>query len=411
MNFQNSNRSTFSILFFLRRIRTNKNGEHPIYCRLTIQGKSKEFSTNVWIANEKWNPTSAKLIGSNESAKTANYTLNSIKQNLQSIRTELLSNGKSVSAETIVNAHLGKESNQNTLMQIHEYYNEQHIKPLIGKDYALGTYKRFVTSLSHIKEFMNYKYKITDIPLKELDYPFAADYDFYLRTKRECANNSTIKYIKNLKTVINYAVNRGWIGNNPLDKYTEKLSRVEKEFLTFKELSAIENKIFDNERLSEVRDCFIFCCYTGLAYADSAKLSKENITLNADGKKQISIKRTKTDIAANVPLLSKALAIIEKYEENEYCIYKNRLLPLKTNQKQNEYLKEIADLCGVNKKLTTHTARHTFATLMITNGVSVESVSSMLGHTNIRTTQIYAKIVNEKVFNEMDKVEQLLSSK
>ena len=246
--------------------------------------------------------------------------------------------------------------------------------------------------------------------LNDINYLFANDYEFYLKTIRDCSHNTSLKYIKNLKTVIYFALKRGWLSNNPLERYQAKLEKIDKEFLTEKELNSIETKQFDNERLNEVRDVFVFCCYTGLAYSDVAKLNAQNVVFGIKGGKQISIKRTKTNVTAKIPLLSKALQLLEKYQNNECCIFNNKLLPVKSNQKQNAYLKEIADICCCNKRLTTHTARHTFATLMLTKGASIESVSSMLGHTNIKTTQIYGKIVEEKLINEMGKInEQLIA--
>lgn len=405
-----SPRNSFSVLFFMHRSKTNKDGEHPIYCRLTVQKKSREFSTQIWASNEKWNASASKISGTNESIKTANHTLNTIRLNLMNIRIKLLSEGKLITAENVINIHLGKIEKKYTLIELHDYHNEQHVKKLIGKDYALGTYERYKTSLDHIKEFLVYKYKVNDMLLTDMNFSFTHDYEFFLKTVRKCAHNTTIKYIKNLKTVIYFAIKRGWLLNNPLDRYKGKLERVDKEFLTEKELNTIETKEFDNERLNEVRDVFVFCCYTGLAYSDVLKLSKKNIVLGINGGKQINIKRTKTNTLANIPLLKKPLQLLQKYQDNEFCIYQDKLLPVKSNQKQNAYLKEIQNLCGCNKNLTTHTARHTFATLMLTKGASIESVSSMLGHTNIKTTQIYGKIVEEKVINEMGKInEQLIS--
>jgi len=397
-------RNTFSILFFMHRSKTNKKGEHPIYCRLTVQGRSREFSCQLWAKDDKWIPAAGKIAGNNEAAQTANHTLHTIRLNLLNIRADLQSQGKSITAENVVNTHLGKNVTHYSLIQIHEYHNEHHVKKLIGKDYAEGTYARYKTSLDHVTRFLNHKYKTSDIFLHDLDNSFAAGYEFYLKTVRNCSTNTTSRYIKNLKTVINFAVSRGYIPNNPIQSYKAKLQRIEKEFLTEKEIHAIAMKDFENDRLDEARDVFIFCCYTGLSYSDSAKLNNNDIVIGLNGKKQIHIRRTKTDVPANIPLLPKALEIIEKYKEHENCVYTGKLLPTKSNQKQNAYLKEIATLTKCSKNLTTHTARHTFATLMLTKGISIESVSSMLGHTNIKTTQIYAKIIEEKVINEMSKV-------
>lgn len=403
-----THRNTFSILFFMHRSKTNKVGEHPIYCRLTVQGKSREFSTQIWALNDKWSAANSKLVGSKESTKTANHTLSTIRLNLMNLRNKLLSEGKLITAESVINLHLGKTEKKYSLIEIHDYHNEQHVKKLIGKDYAYGTYGRYKTSLDHIKRFIFFKYKVHDMLLSDMNLSFANDYEFYLKTVKNCSHNTTLKYIKNLQTVLYFAINRGWLLNNPLERYKAKLERIDKQFLTEKELNSIETKEFKNERLGEVRDVFVFCCYTGLAYSDVAKLKKQNIILGIKSGKQISIRRTKTNTLANIPLLSKPLQLLEKYQEHDYCIYHDRLLPVKSNQKQNAYLKEIANLCGCNKNLTTHTARHTFATLMLTKGASIESVSSMLGHTNIKTTQIYGKIIEEKVVNEMSKINNQL---
>jgi site-specific recombinase XerD len=396
-------RNTFSILFFMHRSKTNKKGEHPIYCRLTVQGRSREFSCHLWAKNNKWLPAAGKIAGTNDDAQTANYTLQSIRQNLLRIRADLQSQGKTITAEIVVNTYSGKGETKYSIIQIHEYYNEA-VKKLIGKDYAQGTYTRYKTSLDHVTRFITHNYKVSDYFLHDMTQAFATAYSAYLKTVRNCSNNTASKYIKNLKTVINYAVREGYINNNPIQSYKAKLQRIEKEFLTEKEILAIEAKKIDNERLNEARDVFIFCCYTGLSYSDSLKLNKHNIVIGLNGKKQIHIRRTKTDVAANIPLLPRALEIIEKYKNHELCVYTSKLLPTKSNQKQNAYLKEIATLTECTKKLTTHTARHTFATLMLTKGVSIETVSSMLGHTNIKTTQIYAKIIEEKVMNEMSKI-------
>jgi site-specific recombinase XerD len=403
-------RNTFSIHTFINRGKTNKNSEHPIYCRVTVQGKSREFSTQIWVANNKWSPAASKVSGSNESSKTANHSLNAIRNNLMNIRADLQEQGKLITAEIVVNIHLGKVEKKRTLIQIHEYHNEQHVKKLIGKGYAPGTYGRYKSSLEHVKAFLKCKYNIDDILLNDLSYSFATEYEFYLKTKNEaCCHNTAVKYIKNLKAVINFAVSQEWLKFNPLDRYKGKLERVEKDYLTQEELNTIANKNFNSKRIEEVRDIFVFCCYTGLAYSDVLKITNEHIVLGINGKKQINIRRTKTDTIVKVPLLEPATEIIAKYKDHPNCQYSGHLLPVKSNQKHNEYLKEIAEVCGCNKNLTTHIARHTFATLMLTLGISMESVSSMLGHTDIKTTQIYGKIIAQKVIKEMDGIDNLFN--
>jgi site-specific recombinase XerD len=396
-------RNTFCIRFLIIKSKTNKNGDHPIYCRVTSNGKRKEFATGIWLQEKKWNGAGERLIGNTETVQTLNYTLTSIRNNLFKIKANLLDLGKKISSEIVVNIHLGKGEKKYTLLEAHKYYNDR-LESLIGKDCALGTFRRYETSKKLIQQFLKEKLFLTDIDLNEIGYSFAVDYSIFLRTVRNCGNNTTIKYINNLKAVINAAVENEWLAFNPISRFTSKLDRVEKIPLTESELNVIENKELTIDRLIEIRDVFVFCCYTGIAYADVEKLTNENIAIGINGKKQIRVIRTKTETEAIIPILNQAAFIIDKYKDHPVCLNKGKLLPVLSNQKYNSYLKELADLCGIKKTLTSHTARHTFATLMLTKKVSIEAVSSMLGHTNIKTTQVYAKVIESKIIDEMEMV-------
>jgi len=398
------NRNTFSILFYIVRSKSNRNNEVPIYCRLTVNGRLKEFSTHIWVKDDQWDSKAGKVKGTKESAKTANHNLESIRHNLNNIRAELQLQQQNVTAESVVNQYSGKGAQKRTLLDVHRYHNEQHIKRLIGKDYAEGTYNRYRISQEHVKQFLKTQYNASDVLLTDLTYSFITNYEAYLKTVRNCAHNSAVKYVKNLRAVINFAISQEWLLTDPFIRYKARLEKVEKQFLTLDELSKIERENFDSVGISEVRDIFAFCCYTGLAYADVAKLTENNIIVGINGVKHISIKRTKTDNTANIPLLDRAKYYIDKYRTHAVCLNQGVLMPARSNQKHNLYLKIIADICGINKTLTTHVARHTFATLMLTNGASMESVSAMLGHTNIVTTQVYAKITEEKVEKDMGKI-------
>ncbi len=405
----NIKRNTFSILFYIVRSKKNNNGEHPIYCRVTVQGKSREFSTQQWTLDKKWNPKAAKVIGNTEAARTLNYFLDAIRNSLHNIRTQLTEEVKPISALAICNTHLGKGERKLTVMQLYKHYIDDRIKPLLGKEYAQGTYDRYQVSSDHTLRFLKFHFKVDDLPVSELNLGFASKYEFYLKTERNCAHNTTLKYIRNLKTVINYGIGLGWLTYNPLAPYKASLKRVVKEFLTEDEITKIRNKEFLSDRMMEIRDVFIFCCYTGLAYSDVEKLTSDNVLIDMKGNKLIKVNRTKSKTLSQIPLLDPAIEILSKYEDHIVCKNKNRLLPVKSNQKHNEYLKEIATICNINKKLTTHTARHTFATLMLTLGGTTESLMSMLGHTNMSTTQIYAKIIPQKVNKEMVDINAKLS--
>ena len=316
-----------------------------------------------------------------------------------------------VTAEALKNSYLGISEKRQTLMQVFAYHNEQ-VEALSGRDYAAGTVTRYKTIAKHVKEFIEYQYKNSDIYLSQLNHKFITDFEFYLKTIRHCGHNSTIKYIRNLKKVVRIAISNNWLDKDPFVNYKATLENVERNFLSAEELTTLEEKELKIARLAEIRDIFVFSCYTGLAYADVYKLTPDQITIGIDGEKWIHTYRTKTKVRSNVPLLPKAIEILEQYKKHPECVYSGRLLPVRSNQKMNAYLKEIADVCGITKELTFHIARHTFATTVtLTNNVPIESVSSMLGHKSIKTTQIYAKVVEKKVGADMQILRTKLSDK
>jgi site-specific recombinase XerD len=278
----------------------------------------------------------------------------------------------------------------------------KRVEKLVGQEFAPGTLERYKTVKKHLEEFLKADYKMNDIPLKRINHQFILDFEYYLKTTRSCGHNSTLKYIKNFKKIIRIAMANGWIAIDPFLNYKARLDVVNREYLTQEEIQTMLNKNLHTPRLSQVRDIFIFCCFTGLAYSDVKKLTSNHLVMGIDGERWIKVNRTKTDTRSNIPLLPTALDIIDKYKDHPEVIIKGVLLPVLSNQKSNAYLKEIAELCGINKNLTTHLARHTFATTVtLTNGVPIESVSKMLGHSSIRSTQHYAKIIDRKVSDDM----------
>ncbi|MBL0101736.1 MAG: tyrosine-type recombinase/integrase [Saprospiraceae bacterium] len=235
-----------------------------------------------------------------------------------------------------------------------------------------------------------------DLSIHQLKYNFIIEYDFYLKTEVKLHQNTIVKYIQYLNRVMDFAVNHEWADKNIFQNYKVSIKEAKREYLTQDELNRIMEKEIKLPRLAEVRDCFVFCCYTGYAYKDAAKLAPDHIVTGINGKKWIYTSREKNDNTSNVPLLEPALEIIEKYKDHPLCSNKNRLLPMKSNQKLNAYLKELADICEITKPMTTHIARHTFATtVLLSNGVSMEATSKMLGHSSIKTTQIYGKSVEQ----------------
>lgn len=401
--------SQVTVYIYARASKANAAGQHPIYVRITIQGKRTEFSTRKFIHPSKWDQKTMKIKGSTEEARSINNYLESIKNKLTQTQVILEYQSVNITLDNFMNAYQGKSSKrERTLIPIFQDHNKK-LKALIGIDYSEGTYERYETSLKHTQNYIKYQYGTDDIAIDKIDHAFVTGYDFYLRTEKDCSNNTTVKYIKNFKKIIRICLANGWLTQDPCLNYKVKLQEVERNVLTQEELETITEKKITIERLDAVRDIFLFSCFTGLAYIDVKQLTPDNIIKGIDGQLWIDTKRQKTNTPSRIPLLSTALDIIQKYHDHPKCNNENTLLPVASNQKMNAYLKEIATICGIKKELTFHCARHTFATTVtLSNGVPIESVSKMLGHKSIRTTQHYAKITDSKVANDMDNLKALI---
>ena len=391
-----------SILFYVRSSKSSKNGLVPIYQRITINGVRIELSTSKFVDKSKWNSSAGKIKGMSEEARIINSYLDVLKMKVYETEKWMVNNNEDINAQSFKNKLLGVEDSQRKLTVIFEDHNRK-MKELVGREFSINTYKKYETSLSHTKEFIKYQYKLDDISIKQVGIAFINDFDYYLRNIKNCNNNSTIKYIRNFGKIIKQSYVNGWIEKDPFLKYTGKVREVDREFLSQEEVMTIYSKEFKTERLNLVKDIFVFSCFTGLAYIDVKNLTESSINIGIDDEKWIFTHRQKTETASRIPLLPISQEIIQKYKNHPQCINEDRLLPVLSNQKMNAYLKEIADVCGINKNLTFHLARHTFATsITLSNGVPIESVSKMLGHKNIKTTQHYAKILDNKVSNDME---------
>ena len=399
--------SKITLHFYAKATKSNSNGLYPIYVRLTIDGKRFEYSTKKFIEPQKWSNELSKMKGNSEEARSINNLLDFTRNRINDIQYELLKHGQTINFDEFKNRLLGKKERERTLIPIFVEHNRK-IKELVGSEYAPGTLERYETSLKHTKAFLQWKYNISDIDIAKIDHAFITEYEFYLRTERKCANNTAVKYIKNFHKIINICLANGWLTKDPFANYKSKVKEVIREFLTEQEIQEIMNKEFVTERLEQIRDIFVFSCFTGLAYIDVKQLTSNNIVLGIDGDKWINKNRQKTDTNSKIPLLPTAQYILDKYADHPVCLNVGNLLPVPSNQKMNAYLKEIADVCGIKKDLTFHMARHTFATTVtLSNGVPIETVSKMLGHTNLKTTQHYAKILDKKISEDM----QVLKSK
>jgi len=393
--------TSVSILFYIKRAKVNNLGVCPIYTRVTVNAKRFEFSTNKSINPDKWSSEGSKVKGTNEEARTINSHLDYLKNQVLEAEKRLFKKDIKITSENLKNELFGLTEAKRMLVPIFQDHNNK-IKELVGKEYAPGTLERYTTSLKHTIEFMQWKYNVSDIDITKIDHAFITDYEFWLRSVRNCANNTAVKYLKNFNKIIKLCLANDWLDKNPFANYKSKVKEVERVYLTEDEIQNIINKDFKTERLSLVRDIFLFSCFTGLAYIDVKNLTKSHISYGIDGEKWIFTHRQKTESASKIPILPVTQMIIDKYENHPQCHNEDKLLPILSNQKMNAYLKEIAAICEIEKELTFHIARHTFATTVtLTNGVPIESVSKMLGHKNLRTTQHYAKVLDRKVSEDM----------
>jgi site-specific recombinase XerD len=391
-----------SILFYAKKAKATTEGLVPIYQRVTVDGQRIELSTKRYVDATKWSSEAGKLKGNSEEARSLNSYLDILKAKVYDYQKELIHETGYVTFEAMKNKILGVQERALTIVPVFQDHN-QKMKSLIGNEFSPNTLKRYVTTLKHLITFLKWKFNTTDIEIKSIDNAFVNEFEFYLRSVCNIQNNSAVKYVRNsFGKIIRTCIINGWLSKDPFKQYTSKVREVNRVYLTEDELDILSTKDFKNERLNQVRDIFVFSCYTGLAYIDSANLTPHNIAIGMDGEKWIYTFRQKTDSRTNIPILPPVMVIIEKYKEHPICIVKNKLLPILSNQKMNAYLKEIATLCNINKELTFHIARHTFATTVtLSNGIPIETVSKMLGHSSIKQTQHYAKILDRKVSEDM----------
>lgn len=399
------------ISFIIRKDRLI-DGLAPIYLQLFLDSQRARISVNQKIEIEFWDDVYGRARGNSSKSILLNDYLAKIRLDVMRTYNELKLQEDELTVEMLRKKLSGTdEPKKKKLLEVAEIYNAQASK-LIGIDISKITWGRYLTFAQKLKEFIKLKFNSDDLYIFQLKYSFIVEYDFYLKTEVKLHQNTIVKYIQYLNRVMEFAVNHEWADKNIFQNYKVSIKEAKREYLTGDELNRILEKEIKLPRLAEVRDCFVFCCYTGYAYKDATKLTPEHIVTGINGKKWIYTSRQKNDNTSNVPLLEPALEIIEKYKEHPLCNNKNRLLPMKSNQKLNAYLKELADLCQIEKPMTTHIARHTFATtVLLANGVSMEATSKMLGHSSIKTTQIYGKIVESRVGAEMDQLSEKLFAK
>ena len=402
-----SQKANFSLVVYISRTKTKQNGEVPVLMKININGERVVMQLHRSIHPDQWDGKRSRVSGRSHEATEFNRYIESVLTRARQKYSELITLHETVTPQMLRDLILGVNTAKPRM--VIEVW-EDHIsglRKLIGKECTLATCQKYTAAKNHFVNFLKLKYKAADVPIKAVDHYMITEFAMYLKTERGCNFNTANKFLQNLKRITYRCLHHGWILKDPFAGISLKMKEVDRPYLNEEELQKLMDFTSPFDRLNRVRDFFIFSCFTGLAYADVKKLKRSEIEVNEAGY-WIKTKRQKTGGRANIPLLDVPIKIINKYVNIDMLQDNDPILPILSNQKMNAYIKEIADLCGITKILSYHVARHTFATTVtLTNGVPIESVSKMLGHKNINSTQHYARIVDKKVGDDM----HLLSKK
>ena len=392
--------STLGVIFFTRKKR-NDPEKLDIYVRITVNKKRAEFSIKRDIAVCNWNIFRSRAKETDQNLILLNTYLDDVYAEVLNAHKQLHSERKLITAKAIKSRYLGEDEEHMTLMKAVEYHNTD-----INKSLKPGTLKNYFSTEKYLKQFLQERLKTDNIYLIQLNYKFIADFENYIRTyrprkaRKTCSNNGTMKHLERLMKITNLALKMEWLEKDPFRNFKLRYIRNERNYLTERELELIEGTSFMTVGLIRVKDIFLFSCYTGLSYIDIKELHTNQILMGINGNQMVHTKRIKTNESVKIPLLPRAKEILDKYEEEMKLT--GNVLPVYSNQKTNKNLKEIAKACGIHKNITFHAARHTFATTVtLSNGVPIETVSKLLGHTKLSTTQIYARVLQKKVGEDM----------
>ncbi|RLD44040.1 MAG: site-specific integrase [Bacteroidetes bacterium] len=406
-----SDLKTFKLLFYINRAKKTKKGFCSIIMRITINGQASTLRINKSVKPAVWNSSLGYCKAKTEEHELINTQIDAFKARAYRKYSEIVAFHDEIDPQMLKEAILGINSAKaHTIVNVWIDYNDG-VKKLIGKEKSYTTWQKSNTCLNYFKEFLEYQYQKKDLSMKVLRPKHVSDFELFLKLNKECGYNTTTKYLQNFKKITNIGLRNNWLKINPFIDFKLKLKEVDRPFLSEEELQRIINKDISIQRLRLVRDIFVFSCFTGLAYSDIKKLKRSEIEKTPDGMLWVRTRRKKTNTVTHVPILDVPMKIIKQYVELDRLNPDDTILPVISNQKTNSYLKEISDICGIDKNITFHIARHTFATtITLMNGISIESVSKMLGHKDIRTTQHYAKIVDRKIGAEMSSISAKLNT-
>lgn len=389
------------------------NGTAPIYARITVNGKRAEISIKQSVMPDHWNAKSESVKGSTEEARLLNSFINMIRGNIEKHYMNMVAKEEFVTADAIKAKYLGLHQKERTIDEVFEEHNKMMAEQVQAKTVVKETLDKYWNVKRVLSVFIKQRYHKTEMTLKELNHRFVVDFIYHLKTEKKVQHNTAMTYVKKLKKVVSFAISNEWIEKDPFRNFRCNTNETSREYLTKDELARVMDAKLSNPVLERLRDVFVFQCYTGYAYGEMLRLTKDHFHRGMDGTLWCSIQRDKTKNKtakkSNVPLLPIPFQIFEKYKDDPECNLKGKALPVESNTNMNKNLKQIARICGIKKNLTTHIGRHTFATTVaLANGVPIESISSMLGHKQISTTQIYAKVLDTKVSEDMQKLKRKL---
>lgn len=410
--------NTYKTLFFIRREKQNPDTHKcPIYLRITIDTRT-ELSLNLEVDPTRWENRKQRVKGSTPESKSLNESLTDIEVKLRNTYNEMSRLGESITAKSLKERFLGKAEPQKTVRYLFDFYLQQ-IRSRTGSEFSNATLKKYQYCYNHLMNFIWKSQNAPDISLTGINYQFIKEFREYLReestftgidgniiVKKANEHNSTLKYLKMFKTVIKEGLNCGWITLDPFASFKDKFKDVEQVFLYTDELKRIIETDIQSERLSPIKDIFLFACFTGFAYTDCKKLKQQDLFTDMKGRKWVTIYRTKSRTPCRVPLLPFAEQIIRKYEQHPICLKDGVLLPIPSNQQYNKYLKEVAELSGISKNLATHAGRRTFASVAINHGVPAETIILIIGHKNFKHLHLYARVDEDKIVYDLEEMKK-----
>lgn len=396
-------RSTFKLLFYLKKNEPKKNGNVPVMGRITIDGIPKSFSTKLDINPNNWDLKHGRVLGKSAQALGTNLKLDNIRVRINKIYDDMLKNEGFATAQKVKLSFLGVGVMDDAILKVFKDQNEDFERMVSKGKRSQNTYNKYKTVYNHLNEFIKERYHREDLAFRELTSDFIREFDFFLRIDKECTHNTVWVYTMPVIALADLAIKKGLIRQNPFEDYEISMEETDRSYLLKENVEKLMLLKPSKDKYEFVKDIFIFSCFTGLSYIDIQKLKWSNIQSFFDGHQWIISRRKKSDVASNVRLLEIPKRIIEKYRGLTRSDY---VFPVPSNATCNSHVKKMIEEAEIvtEQKITFHTARHTFATMFLTEGVPLESLSKMMGHKNISTTQIYAKITSQKISKDMDLV-------